>query len=124
MSLDRRPEPVSFLSNEWGDDLIVSFAVDTDRPGEVVSVILLRTPKFEHLRVPSERGVRVSHDRYRDSDGEYLRRFALRNGVVEIVSTRRRYVLNVSRVDPGELEEAERILQQMNTDRSFELTVE
>jgi len=57
MSRDRRPEPVSFLTNERGDDLIVSFAVDADVPGDVVSVILMRTLNFEHLLDPSERAI-------------------------------------------------------------------
>jgi len=60
--------------NIVGDDLIVSFAVDDETPGEVLSVILVRTPKFEHLLEPAERGVRVSHERYPDADDEYLRR--------------------------------------------------
>jgi len=74
------------MTNESGDDLIVSFAVDQDVPREVLSVILMRTPKFEHLPDPAERGVRVSHERYPDSDDEYLRRFVLRDGVAEIAT--------------------------------------
>ena len=121
MSPEHRPEPVSFMTNEDGDDLIVSFAVDDDPPGEVLSVILMRTPKFEHLLEPSERGVRVSHERHRDSEGEYLSRIAFRGTVVQIKSTRRAYSLDVSRVDPVELKSARRILKQMNADQAFEL---
>jgi hypothetical protein len=40
---DRRPEPVSFMTNESGDDLIVAFAIDQEFPGEVLSLILMRT---------------------------------------------------------------------------------
>ena len=68
MPRNRPPTPVSFMTNESGDDLIVSFAVDQDAPDEVLSVILMRTPKFEHLLDATERGVRVSHERYPDSD--------------------------------------------------------
>jgi hypothetical protein len=121
MSFDRPPEPVSFMTNESGDDLIVSFAVDLDAPGEVLSVILMRTPKFEHLLDPSERGVHVSHERYPDSDDEYLRRIAFRGGVVEIESTRRTYRLDVSRVEAAELKSARRILRRMNADKAFQL---
>ena len=121
MSRDRRPEPVSFMTNESGDDLIVSFAVDQDAPGEVLSVILMRTPRFEHLLDPSERGVHVSHERYPDSDDEYLRRIAFRGEVVEVQSTRRTYFLDVSRVDAAELKAARRILKRMHADQAFEL---
>lgn len=112
------------MTNESGDDLIVSFAVAQDAPGEVLSVILMRTPKYEHLLDPAERGVRVSHERYPDSDDEYLRRFVLRDGVAEIASTRRTYFLDVSRVDPAELETTRRILKRMNADRGFELDLD
>ena len=121
MRRDPQPEPVSFMSNELGDDLIVSFAVDQDVPGEVLSVILMRTPKFEHFLDPSERGVHVSHERYPDSEGEYLRRCSVREGVVEIESSRRRYCLDVSRVEPAEIELARHILECMNADKVFEL---
>jgi hypothetical protein len=124
MPRDRRPEPVSFMTNESGDDLIVSFAIDDDGPGEVLSVILTRTPKFEHLLDPSERGVHVSHERYPDADDECLRRLALRGGIVEIESTRRTYVLDLSRVDPADLESARRILKRMNADRAFQLDLD
>jgi hypothetical protein len=112
------------MTNESGDDLIISFAIDQDAPGEVLSVILMRTPKFEHVLDPSERGVHVSHERYPDSDIESLRRFSLRHGIAEITSTRRTYVLDVSQVDPAELSEARRILKRMNADGSFHLDLE
>jgi len=124
MPRNRQPEPVSFMTNESGDDLIVSFAVDHDAPGEVLSVILMRTPKFEHLLDPAERRVRVSHERYPDADDEYLRRFALRDGVAEITSTLRTYLLDVSRVEPAELKTARRILKRMNADHGFELDLD
>jgi hypothetical protein len=81
----------------------------------------MRTPKFEHLLDPAERGVRVSHERCPDSDDEYLRRFMLRDGVAEIVSTRRTYFLDVTRVDSAELKTARGILKRRNADHGFEL---
>ena len=124
MSRNRAPEPVSFMTNESGDDLTVSFAVDQDTPGEILSVILMRTPKSEHLLDLAERRVRVSHERYPDSDDEYLRRFALRDGIAEIESTRRTYFLDVSRVDSAEIKTARRILKRMNADHGFDLDLD
>lgn len=124
MSLDRRPEPVSFMTNESGDDLIVSFAVDQDAPDQVLSVILMRTPKLEHLLEPGDRGVRVSHEGYADSDDEFLRRVVFRGDLVEVQSTRRVYVLDVSRVDAADLKSARRILKRMNADHAFELDLD
>lgn len=121
MHPDQHPEPVSFMSNEEGDDLVVSFAVNQDAPEDVLSVILMRTPKFEGLLEPSKRGVHVSHEAYPDSDDEYLRRFSLESGIAEIVTTRRSYLLDVSRVDEAELKEARRILKKMNRDGVVQL---
>lgn len=115
------PEPVSFMTIENGDDLIVSFAVDLDTPGEVVSVILMRTPKFESFLEEQKRGVHVSHELYPESDDEFLRRFTLRDGLAEVESTQRTYLLDVSRVDPAELKFAGRVMKRMNFDQSFRL---
>lgn len=35
-----------FITNEDGDDLIVSFAIPADESGDVKSLTLLRTPKI------------------------------------------------------------------------------
>jgi hypothetical protein len=38
-------ETVDFITLESGDDLIVSFAIGGEYPGDVISLTLLRTPK-------------------------------------------------------------------------------
>jgi len=48
-----------FITNEDGDDLIVSFAIPIDESGDVKSLTLLRTPKYEFALDESERGVNV-----------------------------------------------------------------
>ena len=53
-------ERVDFITAESGDDLIVSFAIRLAEPGEIRSLTLLRTPKYEFLLDESERGVQVS----------------------------------------------------------------
>ena len=40
---------VSFITTEEEDDLIVAFAIPASDQGDVSSLILLRTPKFEHF---------------------------------------------------------------------------
>ena len=94
----RKPEVVGFVTTEDGDDLVVSFALEGDEPGEVVSLILLRTPKYESLRPDEERGVSVSYDADADAEdeSEYLRRVRLAEPVSTIESTRRRYELDLS----------------------------
>jgi hypothetical protein len=43
--------------------------------------------------------------------------------MAEIVTTRRSYLLDVSRVDEAELKEARRILKKMNRDGAFQLNL-
>ncbi len=51
--------PVNFITTQQGDDLIVSFAVAGNFPGDVLSLTLLRTPKYEFILDPDERGVTI-----------------------------------------------------------------
>ena len=50
-------DDLTFITNEEGDDLIVSFAIPIDDVGNVKSPILLRTPKYEFALEESERGI-------------------------------------------------------------------
>jgi hypothetical protein len=119
MKARRQCEAVSFITTEDGDDLIVSFALEDDEPGEVVSLILLRTPKYESLLPEDERGVSVSHEVDFEDEDQYLRRIRLAVPVTTIESTHRAYELDVSRVDAAEVNAAGRILARMNFDRRF-----
>jgi len=114
-------QTVSFITTEDSDDLIVSFALADDEPGEIVTLMLLRTPKYESLLPEDERGVSVSHEAEFDDEEDYLRRISLAGSVIAIESTRRRYELDVARIDRRELKAARRILAKMNFDRRFVL---
>jgi hypothetical protein len=72
---DEELDIVSFITVQQGDDLIVSFAIADEEPGEIVSLILLRTPKYEFILPADERGVSVSHESFpEDDDRDRLRR--------------------------------------------------
>lgn len=119
--VEKNRQAVSFITTEEGDDLIVSFALADDEPGEIVTLMLLRTPKYESLLPEDERGVSVSHEVEFDDEGDYLRRVSLAESRITIESTRRQYELDVSRVDRRELKAARKVLAQMNFDRRFVL---
>ena len=121
MPTDRFPERVGFLTVEGGDDLVLGFAIDGDEPGEVLSLILQRTPRYEVFLLPEERGVRVSHEGYPEYEEDYLRRVRWAGEAIEIETRCTRYQLDVSRVDPAELRRARRVLARMNFDRRFVL---
>jgi len=116
-------ENVLFMNNEEGDDLIVSFAIECSEPGDVKSLILLRTPEFEFILDEDERGVSVSHDDEPEVENNLLHRIQVAPQIVVIESTYNRYELDVSRVNQEELSEACAILHKMNFDKSFTFEV-
>lgn len=117
------PEPVHFITVERGDDLIVGYAISAGEPEEVLSLILQRTPKFEFILPPEERGVSVSHEAFARDDRELVRRIVVRGPSVQIVSTVRTYRLDVSRVDPAEVAATNEVLRRMHRHGGFELTI-
>ncbi len=125
MNADSTPEVVEFITIEKGVDLVVSFAIAAKEPGEVVSLTLLRTPKFEFALPTEELGVSVSHESFPVEKGrERLQRIRVAPPVVSIATTHRRYVLDVSKVDRRELRSAQRVLERMNFDNRFVLRLD
>ena len=114
-------EEVAFIMVERGDDLIVSFAIGAD-PTDIKSLILLRTPKYESFLDADERGVTVSLEPYVDDERDLLQAIGIGAEVVEMITQRRRYALNIRNVDADDITAAKRVLKQMNFDRSFELS--
>ena len=116
---------VAFITTERGGDLIVSFAVQKpDDPTEIESLTLLRTPKYESLLEPEERGVSVSFDRFPDdADRDMLQDvgFSKRDAIVELKTAARHYRLDVRKVDPKELADMHAVLRRMNFDNCFQL---
>ena len=105
MSADPSPEVVAFITIEEGDDLIVSFAIADEEPGEIVSLTLLRTPKCEFILPTDERGVSVSHESFpEEEERDRLHRIRVAPPVVTIETTSTRYELDVSKVDRRELD--------------------
>jgi hypothetical protein len=118
-------DTVAFITSELGDDLVVSFAVQQpDDPFEIESLMLLRTPKYESLDDPDERGVSVSFERFPDDDDRDLLkevRFSERDAIVELKTASRRYRLDVRKVDPDELADMRKVFRRMNFDGSFRM---
>jgi len=114
---------VAFITAEDGDDLIVSFAVVHGELGEVQSVTLMRTPKYEFIFEDAERGVNFSDERSEEEVSELLRELHFEGGVAAVKTDRADYVLDISKVDPDEVAEAARIFRKMNFDQRFLLVI-
>ncbi|MHC4070540.1 MAG: hypothetical protein ACYTGS_00685 [Planctomycetota bacterium] len=116
-------ENVWFITNEDGDDLIVSFAIPIDVSGNVKSLTLLRTPKYEFALDESERGVKVSFEDFPDDRNELLKKLKIKDNTVSITTDYGIHMVNIENVDPMEIHESERILKKMNFDGRFELKI-
>jgi hypothetical protein len=112
---------VNFITTEQKDDLIVSFAVAAgDFPGDIISLTLLRTPKYEFILNPDERGVSVSWEEDED-ESELLLAVERSKDVLKLNTTRREFTLDVSHVDDDDLRRMRKVLQKMNFDRVIKL---
>lgn len=120
--IDSGMHRVNFITTEKGDDLIVSFAIAAgDFPGDILSLTLLRTPKYEFILNPDEQGVSVSWEEDED-ESELLLAVERSEDVVKLNTTRREFTLDVSHVDDDDLSRMRKVLQKMNFDRAIKLT--
>ncbi len=118
-------EEVSFLSVESGADLIVSYAIPGDEPGDVISLILLRTPKYEDFLDESEIGVHLSFEKDEEEPDavETLLSAEIESRTVTLTTYRRRFVLDIARVEEEEIDQMRRVLKKMNFDGRFRLHI-
>ncbi len=120
-------EPVSFISVESGDDLIVSFfVVKPDDPTDGRSLILMRDQKREISLPEWERGVKVSDEAYSDDEeweDNFLEWIRLGKSTAEIRSKHYRHKLDLRKVERSELRVAKKLLKKMNYDKRFKLEV-
>jgi hypothetical protein len=112
-----------FITVEDGDDLIISFAIPVDEFGDVKSLTLLRTPKYEHILDESERGVRVFFDEFPEIENELLQQAEIAGDLLTITSNYRAYSLSLADVDDVEIEQTKRLLEKMNFDHRFQLNI-
>ena len=117
-------DTVDFITTETGTDLIVSFAlVRIDKPQGIMSLILLRTPKYEGFLDQSERGVTLSLELEDEDKRDLLREVHFDKDAARILlrSESREYDLDVSKVDAVELERMCIGLRKMNFDKKLQV---
>lgn len=118
-------DTVSFVSVESGKDLIVAFAVmDPHDPTAIESLILQRTPVYEPLLEPHERGVKASFERF-NADEEDLVEAVEWNEKARIIRLKTRlhtYELDLRKIEGSEVKSMRKVLKQMNYDGSFSLS--
>ena len=113
-------EHVVFIISEGGDDLIVSFAIAADLayPGDIESLTLLWTPKYDHFLPPEERGVGASFERLPDEGLEKNLMMEVRESAsertIQVVTALWTYTLDIRKVDADELKDMRKTLGKMS----------
>ena len=118
-------DTVSFLTVECGKDLILSFAVtDPDDPTEIQSLILLRTPMYEPLLDPQERGVTVFFERNPSDEEDVLETvyWDENSEIIRLTTQLKTYELDLRKVDRPSITSMRKLLKTMNYDHSIHLS--
>lgn len=116
---------VQFISLEADDkDLIVSFAID-DVDLDIKSLILLRTPFYEHLIPESERGVNISleGDYSEQDDYNMLNSITIDSEKIIILASLKNYELDISNIGKSEVEKMVKLLNKQNFDNRFTINI-
>lgn len=112
------PQHVPFVTVEDEDDWVVSFALGprgTDR------LTLVRTPHLEFMLRTEQRGVSVGVGAQAGQRPAQLVAVQWGHKCVDVVSTAKRYSLDISKVDNATRNAALRVLGKMNFDQRFQL---
>jgi hypothetical protein len=122
--MNREAQAVSFISIEdEPPDLILSFAIWQAETDEIRSLILMRTPPYEVILDEPERGVMVSDENWEHDEDELLQKIEFAGETVSIETETHGWILDLRKVDPPEIKEAQQLLQRMNFDNRFNISI-
>jgi hypothetical protein len=116
-------QKAEFISIEDDEpDLILSFALHSD-DGGVKSLTLLRTPIYESILPPEEKGVHVSMEGGCNDHRNMLEEIHIDNNRVRIHASYERYEVDISAVEKSECDEMMNIVKQLNFDSCFRVVL-
>jgi hypothetical protein len=114
-------EKAEFISIEDDEpDLILSFALEDEDSG-VKSLILMRTPLYESILPPEERGVKVSMEGGSEDDRNMLEKITIDNNRVRIFTSEEKYEVDISAIEKFEYDEMTKFVKQLNFDSCFKI---
>jgi len=115
-------DTVNFITIDSGVDLVLAFSFDEGTLFGVDGFIIQRTPKFEMILRPDERGPSVD---WTDKDERILlKRVIVTPGEVFIETTRDNHTFDLSRISGEEYSDMVSVLKKMNFDNIFDLKIE
>ncbi len=115
-------DKVNFIMVEEDQDLVLSLSFDEGTEFGVEGFIVQRSPQFEFILAPEERGPSLD---WTDEDEIILvREVTLSKGEIKIKTKYREYAFDLSGLSRQDLQEMKAILKKMNFDNSFRLKAE
>lgn len=116
--------PVGFIDHEDDDtDTGLSFAIYED--GEYHDSLMLARSSLDQLLDDAERGTRISYGDVLDDsiDRIFLQKAILEGPVLELTCQTHCFTLDLSKLDPNELDIIPEMLQKLNFDNGFVLYI-
>lgn len=112
---------VRFITSEDNDDLILAFSFDEGTEFGIDGLIIQRTPKFEFILHPDERGPLID---WTDS-GELIliKKVKLNRKNIHLRTQYEKYSFDLREITDQEFSRIIEILQKMNFDDNFELHI-
>lgn len=116
----------SFADVELGDDIIVSFyIVHENDSSDGYSMIMMRTPKYEHLFDERERRVRITCDDEEIEIDQFLEfiEISRKQKTVRIDGTVNSYDLDIRNLEETEIDEVIAGFKKLNFDEKFKIKI-
>ncbi|HMF34815.1 MAG TPA: hypothetical protein VKK79_25565 [Candidatus Lokiarchaeia archaeon] len=112
---------VNFLTIEDRDDLVLAFSFDEGTRFGVDGYIIQRTPKYEFILLPGEKGPTV--DWTDDDERILLTRVEVTPQHIILETTRDTHMFDISKITADEHAEMLAILEKMNFDHAFDFQI-
>ncbi len=112
---------VNFIHTEVGTDIILSLSFDEGTEFGIDGFTIARTPKYELLLLPHERGASINWDEETDTI-EIIREIICVGNEITFESTLRSYQFDISNLSRDEMNELWKTVDRMNFDKSMKIS--
>lgn len=114
-------DKVNFIYTEVGTDIIVSPSIDEDTEFGIDGFTIIRTPKYEFILLPHERGACLNWDEETDTR-EIIKEITCIGNEITFVSNIKSYQFDISNLSKDELNELRKTIDRMNFDKSIQIS--
>jgi hypothetical protein len=120
---EEKMDKVNFIHTEFGTDIILSLSFDEGTEFGIGGFIITRTPEFEFLLLPHERGACHTWDEETDIR-EIIKEIACIGNEIRFISNIKQYQFDISNLTKDEMNELWKTVDLMNFDGSIKVSRE